>query len=509
MDSSLTDALRRILKSVILFSEHASGTKLRRYQQEVAIAIVDSIIHRRGLTFVVMFPRQSGKNETQAQIETYVLTLLQNTPAEIVKAQPTWKPQALNAMRRLERVLTRNMIARGRFTRESGYIFRVGQAREYFLSAAPGANVVGATASTWLQCDEAQDVAIEKWDKDFGPMAASTNATTTFWGTAWTSNTLLARELKSALAAQAEDGIRRVFQISADDVGAEVPAYAAYVTKQVAARGRNHPLIRTQYFSETIDAEGGMFPPSRLHALQGTHAPLDAPLPGETYAFLLDVAGEDEGATLDIAHLDNPRRDSTALTIVRVNLQASAEGTLPSYQVVNRYAWQGARQTDTYSTLLRLADEWQPAYLIVDATGTGAGLASFLARSLGEKVIKFLFNQASKSKLGWDFIGAIDAGRFADYLPTEPDSQVFTLQRLFTRQAAGCQYEVVPGPGKLLRWSVPDNARDTLTGELLHDDLLLSAALVAVLDSVEDWILDTGETTIIPGRDPLEMERVF
>ncbi len=54
-----------------------------------------------------------------------------------------------------------------------------------FLSAAPGSNVVGATASTLLQLDEAQDIEIAKYDKQIAPMAASTNATRVFWGTAW------------------------------------------------------------------------------------------------------------------------------------------------------------------------------------------------------------------------------------------------------------------------------------------------------------------------------------
>jgi hypothetical protein len=38
------------------------------------------------------------------------------------------------------------------------------------------------------------------------------------------------------------------------------------------------------------------------------------------YAFTLDVAGEDEGATHDLDRLDNPRRDSTALTIFEVEI---------------------------------------------------------------------------------------------------------------------------------------------------------------------------------------------
>ncbi len=50
----------------------------------------------------MIFPRQSGKNEVQAQLESYLLTYLREIDAEIVKVSPTWRPQSINAMRRLE-----------------------------------------------------------------------------------------------------------------------------------------------------------------------------------------------------------------------------------------------------------------------------------------------------------------------------------------------------------------------------------------------------------------------
>jgi hypothetical protein len=171
---------------------------LRGYQMEVAERIIESVSCNLGHTFVVQFPRQSGKNELQAQIEAYLLVMFRYFEAEMVKVSPTWKPQTLNAMRRLERVLERNRLTRKRWEKESGYIYRVGNARIFFLSGSPTTSVVGATASTLLQCDEAQDILTAKWDKDFSPMAASTNATRVFWGTAWTSQTLLARERRAA-----------------------------------------------------------------------------------------------------------------------------------------------------------------------------------------------------------------------------------------------------------------------------------------------------------------------
>ena len=99
--SSIKTIIRNLLTDVVQFTQHASSLKLRDYQQDVARSIVDSVVGKKGLTIVVVFPRQSGKNELQAQVETYLLSLFSKIDCEIVKVSPTWKPQSINAMRRL------------------------------------------------------------------------------------------------------------------------------------------------------------------------------------------------------------------------------------------------------------------------------------------------------------------------------------------------------------------------------------------------------------------------
>ena len=54
-------ALQAALANPIRFAEAISGVKLRSYQQQVAQAIADSVKNKRGLTFVVLFPRQAGR----------------------------------------------------------------------------------------------------------------------------------------------------------------------------------------------------------------------------------------------------------------------------------------------------------------------------------------------------------------------------------------------------------------------------------------------------------------
>jgi len=512
----IVKGLEHLFQHPLDFAHAGSGIKLRYYQQSATEAIIDSVLQVRGLSFVVIFPRQSGKNELQAQIETFLLSALQLMDAEIVKVSPTWKPQTLNAMRRLERVVSRNITTRGSWRKESGYIYRVGRARIFFLSGGPTANVVGATASTLLECDEAQDVTIENWDKDFAPMAASTNATRVFWGTVWTSKTLLAREMRAALEAEKKDHVRRVFMMNADNVRSEVPAYGIYIDEQVSKLGRQHPFVKTQYFSEEIDAEGGMFNTARRALMQGCHPARSAPKPGHIYAMLLDVAGIDENATdssmIDEGDIKNAGRDSTALTVVEVDLSSLEDELIkaPTYYVMYRTQWQGIKHTTLYGQIKALAEHWKVKYPIADATGVGAGLVSFLDKALPKVVIPFLFTSKSKSELGWSFISVIETGRYKEYLvPPTPDPSLKggEFQEDFWKQVENCQMAILDGPQKLMRWGVPDGSRDPQSGELMHDDLLISAALCAELDK-QVW--GRAESLIVAARDILsDMKEVY
>ncbi|MFN7037660.1 MAG: hypothetical protein ACK4SN_14975, partial [Bellilinea sp.] len=58
MDSSLI-TLREALQDPYLFARAFGKIRLRSYQTEVIRAVARSVLLRQGLTFVVMFPRQS------------------------------------------------------------------------------------------------------------------------------------------------------------------------------------------------------------------------------------------------------------------------------------------------------------------------------------------------------------------------------------------------------------------------------------------------------------------
>jgi len=481
------------------------GIRLRAYQQAAVEAVLGSVFTGRGDSLVVMFPRQSGKNELQAQLEAYLLAVYANQPAEIIKVSPTWRPQSQNAMRRLERVLQRNLLTRLQWQRESGYIYRVGAARIYFLSAAPEAHIVGATASLLLEVDEAQDVSVEKFDREIAPMAASTHATRVFWGTAWTPATLLGRELRASHAEERADGRRRVFRVNAEEVAREVPAYRRHVEQMIARLGRGHPSIRTQYFSEEIEAEGGMFPPERLALMEGDHLWQESPQPGQMIAFLVDVGGETRAP--EGGGAPEKEHDATALVIVSVDLSAMADPALraPRYRVVHLRQWHGESHARLYAQIAALAQSWNARRVVLDVTGMGEGLSSFLEKALPGRVVRFLFQAQSKSRLGLGFIEVVESGRFRLPRPLEPHAEA--LVELFRAQCRACRMQPGERMTQAMRWGVPEGARHPQSGGLLHDDLLLAAALCAHLDRLE-WPTGSG-AGIIQGRDPLEEKLSF
>ena len=68
--------------------------------------------------------------------------------------------------------------------------------------------------------------------------------------------------------------------------------------------------------------------------------------------------------------------------------------------------------------------------MVVDATGLGQGVASFLEKALGRGVVHpFVFSAQSKSRLAFDLLAAVNAGRLKMHAADgSSESQEFWLQ---------------------------------------------------------------------------------
>lgn len=470
----MSTALHRALRDVGVFSKATMPSHaLRGYQIEAARPLARHLLTRSGEQFAIAFSRQAGKDEMMAQVIAWVLLRNAERGGTIVIAAPTLRPQAMISRDRLRDRLLANPLT-APMTRANDRTISVGKARAIFVSAARTANARGLTADLGLIANEAQDIRPNVWDAVFDPMAASTNATTIFMGTVWTRDTLLSRQMRYLRERQYRDGVQRVFTVPWQRVAQDIPAYGARVQSRIAQLGDQHPFVRTEYFLEELDGQQSLFPPHRMAMMRGDHSRQYHASSGKRYALLLDVAGEEEHGG-GLASFSTERRDSTALTVVEVDLHARPDGR-PLYRVVDRRAWTGVRHAELHAHLVELARRiWKASWIVVDATGIGAGLASFLQSTLrrsGIRVVPFTFTASSKSQLGWDFVSLIETGRFKDYID---DGDALTQE--FCDQLAATEYSVRNGPGNSMQWGVPPH--------LGHDDLVLSAALVAVLDDLD------------------------
>src|SRR5579859_4468358 len=250
---------------IIAFARDILGKPLYPYQAEIAQAVLASILGGQGRIFTVMMARQTGKNQLSAIIEAYLLCSM--SEGAIVKAAPTFNPQIHHSRLRLLSLLDAPSI-RERIWTSSGHILGLTpQAdptllrahtgpRVMFYSASPESNVMGATADLLLEIDEAQDVAPEKFDRDFRPMASAKNATTILYGTAWSETTLLAQQRAVNLALEQHTGQKNHFEYDWHTLAALKPTYRTFVEQELTRLGAENPTIQTQYLLRPISGAG-------------------------------------------------------------------------------------------------------------------------------------------------------------------------------------------------------------------------------------------------------------
>lgn len=468
--STSKETLARCLRDPVLWCSGALALPLRGYQARAAKAIAKSIGGRGG-THVVTMSRQAGKNQLSACLESWLLARYKHRGGSIVKTAPSFRPQLVNSMNRLAPLLDRTPITRNHEA-QLGYIYKVGRAQIHFLSGAPKANIVGATASLLLEADEAQDMDEETWYTKFVPMASSTNAPMLLYGTAWTDDTLLQHTI-------AKLDPSHVHRVPWQQVANELPAYGQFVQAEIARLGWDHPIIQTQYELNTVNSgQHPLLDPVTLAMMHGTHAPQANPCPGSTYRLLIDPAGHSD----DQLTATDERNDYTAALMVEI-MRAS----LNTYRAVHRWSWQHQDHALLAGAIATLAEEWN-APIIMDATGLGQSLYTHLSAATRMPIKPIVFTSATKSEIGWTFLGICKTGRFLDHTETGDPNQA-----RFWQQAAQAQARISGNSGQTIQWNVPDRQ--------LHDDHLIAASLCSILEQDRPAIL---ESAIIEAPDPLE-----
>jgi len=170
----------------------------------------------------------------------------------------------------------------------------------------------------------------------------------------------------------------------------------------------------------------------------------------------------EEGAVLRAL---KPHQDSTVVTIGELDFSVTDEiQKQPRINIVEHYRWTGKKHSQLYPQLVDiLSNVWRCRRIVVDATGIGQPVSSFLKKALGSKVSPFTFTSQSKSQLGFNLLAAVNSGRlkmYADDGSAEYRQFWFEMDRARSsfRPNQTTNFYVDPGEG--------------------HDDSLMSLALL-------------------------------
>ena len=181
------------------------------------------------------------------------------------------------------------------------------------------------------------------------------------------------------------------------------------------------------------------------------------------------MAGEGEQAPDEAVRVHSPRKDSAVVTIGRVTLPPELLGE-PRVEIVAHYWWTGRDHATQYTALLELLRRrWRVVGVDVDATGVGAGVASWLQRAMGDLVEDVVFTRPRKSELGYVLLSAIRGGRCLMY---KEDGSAESEE--FWKEMTLCRYTALQSQS--MNFYVDDKDG--------HDDFVVSAALMVAAAAV-------------------------
>ncbi|GAI56204.1 unnamed protein product, partial [marine sediment metagenome] len=138
---------------------------------------------------------------------------------------------------------------------------------------------------------------------------------------------------------------------------------------------------------------------------------------------------------------------------------------LPLLRVVEQYQWTGMAHSQLYPQMVAILRKWNCHRIVVDATGIGQPVASFLRKELGSKVKPFTLTQKSKSYMGFELLSFINSGRLKLY---QQDGSPEYREMMFELERARVNYR----PNQLMNFYV-----DPQEG---HDDFLTTLALLVI-----------------------------
>lgn len=348
--------------------------ELTGYQQEIARAILDSVINDRGLTFTVEIARGGGVRELSVQVERLLLTLHVNDGARLFRVAP---PGAAETRERIVDSLSESGLD-GLWSSERKSV-RFGRSTLRFMRtdelgptlAEPTFAGVGL-----IEVADAQMVPADVFDRWIEPLIMESRATTVLYGRPLNGETRFELIKQRNREAEQRDGVQRHFRVCADQVAEELESYEQELADARAKLGADHPEFQNAYLLRPVVASSPLFSGERLRAAEEgsrAHAPGDL---RSTVASVVVTRLPDVVNTPAARLLNNPNANA----VVTIG-ESDREGRL---HVVEHRWLQAVDVATLVKRVAKVLGEWRPGRTVVeDRTGEGDGFRSMLERSVG------------------------------------------------------------------------------------------------------------------------------
>ncbi|MDA1035722.1 MAG: hypothetical protein O3B65_02435 [Chloroflexi bacterium] len=429
--------------------------ELTPYQQEIARAVLDSVINDRGLTFTVEIARGGGVRELSAQIERLLLTLHVNDGARLLRVAP---PGAGETRERIVDSLSESGLE-GLWSSESKSV-RFGRSTLRFMKtdelgptlAEPTFAGVGL-----IEVADAQMVPADVFDLWIEPLIMESRATTVLYGRPLNSETRFEAIKQRNREAEQRDGVQRHFRVCADQVAEAFESYGQELADAEARLGAEHPEFQNAYLLRPVVASSPLFSGERLRAAEEgsrAHAPGDLK---STVASVVVTRLPDVANVPAALLLNNP----SANAVVTIG-ESDRAGRLR----VIEHRWLQAVDAATLAKRVgKVLGEWRPERTVAEdrsgveyQAGAGEGFRSLLERSVGFAPIAWVrADEAKDAERLSGLIAAIHTGRLTVYRGDGSTEQRMLRQEL---EAASVRY----GSGGLFQVDLPAGDEGFLRG---------------------------------------------
>ena len=384
--------------------------RLQPYQTTIARAVLDSVLHHRGLTFTVEIAHQGGGHELSAQLELLLLALHTTSGAQMVKVASRTGPSGWERLgARLSQASLHGLWTQG------PHAIRIGKAEQLFV--CPEEADLLHSPFTFLEVTEAQELPPEVYHRSLMPLAEQAGATVVLYGTPWNGATWFEQTKQHNRQLAQLDGHQRHFRVPWQEVARFSPLYGQYVEQQRTKLGSEHPSFQTRYDLRPLPTAVPLLPEPGHRGPWGTHPRRRSPRPGFAYVASVQVSRAPCQQKLGTTRGSSAAMGITVL--VTIGELASRPGGQSTLHVVDHRWWQGQSWTEINSWLVELLrDTWGCQRVVVEPAPGHPQLASLLQGPLTPSVVEPYSPDADEeSALVMSFLAAVNTGRLGLYAP--------------------------------------------------------------------------------------------